>query len=165
MFRKFLTSAIGTAVPLPLTQGVPIILEDSVLVSEGMIPNNDTDISLIAFIQDENTKSMYQAAIEASTVLPTPITGIEDPDYGSRINLFPNPANQEVNVQLPASVAKVTPVQMMDTYGRIVYESSFAPGERTKTVNTSELSGGVYIFQISTPEGSVARRKIMVIHR
>ena len=89
----------------------------------------------------------------------------ENPAYADRINLFPNPANHEVNIQLPAAVIKNTPVAMFDTYGRTVYENTIGVGERSESVNTTNMTGGVYIIQIGTPDGGVARRKVMVVHQ
>jgi hypothetical protein len=128
-------------------------------------PNGD---AIVVFVQSTGgtKKDVHQAFfLDAATVQPDPITGTEDPQYAEKIHLFPNPANHEVNIELPAVVTRSTPVLMFDTYGRSVYENSFAPGEQTKRVNTAELVGGVYIIQISTPEGNVARRKVMVVHR
>jgi hypothetical protein len=46
-----------------------------------------------------------------------------------------------------------------------VYENVFNAGEKRKTVNTAEFTGGMYIIQVNTPEGNMARRKVMVVHR
>lgn len=165
VLRKLMPSAVGKKLATPMAQGTIVNIVESV-----RIENPDIVISqlaIVAFIQDEETKEVYQAAIDMSpTNLPTVnITGTEDPEYAEKINFFPNPANHELNIQLPVAVTKNTPVRMIDTYGRTVFENSFAPGDRAKTINTSDLIDGVYIMQINTPEGNAARRKIMVIHR
>jgi hypothetical protein len=162
--KQMLPSAAG--IELPDTLFANEVLTAPVDFPEAIWEGQDGD-AIAIFIQriEGNNKNVMQAFLLPNPQVPDPVTGIEDPQYAEKISLFPNPANHEVNVQLPAAVSKVTPVQMMDTYGRIVYEGSFAVGEQSKPVNTSDLTGGVYILQISTPEGNVARRKIMVIHR
>jgi hypothetical protein len=165
VLRKLLPSAIGRELTTPMPQGTIANITESV-----RIENPDVVISqlaIVAFVQDEETREVYQAAIDMNPAnLPVVnITGAEDAEYAKKINLFPNPANNDLNIQLPAGVTKNTPMQMIDTYGRTVVENSFAPGENNKVINTSELTEGVYIMQMSTPDGKTARRKIMVIHR
>ena len=164
VLRKFFTSPIGIRLDLPLTQNEEIIIRDSILVSNGMWPDND--IALVAFIQDEITREVYQSAVELPVPanFPTPITGIEDPTYAEKISFFPNPANDELNILLPANVTRETSLNLVDSYGRVVYQGSFAAGQNRKRINTTELTGGVYIVQINTPEGGVARKKVMVVH-
>ena len=167
--KKMLPSALGTKFTKVLN---PLVPADSAMTFPLMewTPDNaelygpTNDMVIIAFLQNEITREVYQAIM--SPLIPDPpiVTGIEDPDYAKKINLFPNPANHEVNIQLPAAVSKATPVAMFDTYGRMVYEGAFKTGEQTKTVSTTELAGGIYFIQISTPDGNIARRKVMVIH-
>jgi hypothetical protein len=179
ILRKLLPSAAGyplydvTNPTIPIVEGQPLPNPPPTNFIWA-IDNSDidqTNLAVIVFIQDQNTNNegfrpVYQTAIDISpTITPGVITGIEDPQYAEKIHLFPNPANQEVNIELPAAVIKSTPVTMVDMYGRIVYENVFNAGENRKTVNTSEFTGGMYVIQINTPEGNVARRKVMVVHR
>ena len=158
--RKLLPNASGT----PLNPSATTIDQTFVTTAEGL--TDLADLAIVVFVQDEITKEIHQAAIDlAPANLPTLITGTEDAEYAERINLFPNPANHEINIELPSSVRKNTPMRIVDTYGRTVVEKNFATGERTKTINTTELIDGIYILQIDTPEGKNARRKVMVIHR
>ena len=164
--RKLIPSAIGTMLSTPMAQGATITIVDSVRLENPLI--DVTDLALIAFVQDENTREVYQAILNLTPgPLPDPgsITGIENPAYADKINLFPNPANHAVTIQLPAAVTKNTPVAMFDTYGRTVYQNTLGVGEQTKSINTTNMTGGVYIIQIGTPDGGVARRKVMVVHQ
>lgn len=159
--RKLLPNASGT----PLDPSALSIDQTFVWVPRGL--TDLADLAVVAFIQDEVTKEIHQSDIDLNnTNNPTSVvTGIEDPAYTEKINLFPNPANHVLNIELPGVVNRETPVVMFDTYGRAVYQSAFKEGEYHKTVNTTELTGGVYIVQIGTPEGGIARRKVMVVHR
>ena len=168
--KKMLPSALGTKFVTPLlagqirTFGPMIWTPDLKKLYEGA-----DDLSIVAFLQNEVTREIYQAQITSplNTELDDPdlITGVEDPEYASKINLYPNPADNEVNIVLPAPASKQLPMIMVDAYGRTVHEDNFAAGEQFKTLKTNELAGGVYFIQISTPDGNFARRKVMVIHR
>ncbi len=166
VMKKMVPSALGTRFDTPLLKDQPRSFgpfEWSPDLTK-LYGAND-DLAVVVFLQNEITKEIYQTAISGLLPDPTLVTGIEDPDYAKKIHLYPNPANREVNIQLPSAVNKTTPVAMFDTYGRLVYESAFTTGEQNKVVNTNELAGGVYIIQISTPDGNMARRKVMVVHR
>lgn len=165
VLRKLIPSAVGRALPAPQAAGSITTITDSVRIDNPDV--EFADLSIVAFIQDETTREVYQAAVELNPAnLPAQvITDVEDPTYAEKISLFPNPANNELTIQLPAGVTTQTPVTMVDTYGRIVYENSFAPGENLKQLSTRELAGGVYVIQVKTPDGGVARKKVMVVHK
>jgi hypothetical protein len=168
VFRDFISSPIGISLydSLPKVQGDSIVVMDSILIEDlSILATNLTDLSLVAYVQDDSTREVYQAAIDLNPVLTiNPVTSTEDPEYAEKINLYPNPASNLVNIQLPNVVVRNTPVVFFDAFGRSVYQNSFSPGERNKSVSTSELTGGIYIVQIGTPDGGVARRKVMVVH-
>lgn len=164
VMKKMLPSAVGTRYATGLSVG----FNDIINVSWAPEAYNLDSLSIIVFAQNENTKEIYQAEFLKTPQYIPPlnlITNTEDPQYAEKINLFPNPANHVLNIELPAAVNRETPVVMFDTYGRAVYQSAFKEGEHRKAVSTAELTGGVYIVQIGTPEGGIARRKVMVVHR
>ncbi|HEU5291042.1 MAG TPA: T9SS type A sorting domain-containing protein, partial [Cyclobacteriaceae bacterium] len=166
VLKKMIPSALGTRLDAVLLKGQTKTFGPFEWNPDlGKLYNAPNDLALIAFLQNEVTKEIYQAKILTGLTDPTLVTDVEDPDYVTKIQLFPNPANHEVNIQLPAAVTKSTPVEMFDTYGKTVYQSSFKAGEQIKTISTSELTSGVYLIQLSTPDGKIARRKIMVVHR
>lgn len=125
-------------------------------------------IAIVAFVQDEVTKEVYQAAELLNpdiNHIPNPaiITSIEDPTFAASIQVFPNPANHEVNVVLPQAARTTVPVVLVDAQGRQVYTGKFNAGEQQKTIITTEMAGGLYVLHVQTPEGS-ARKKVMVVH-
>ena len=88
----------------------------------------------------------------------------EPEEVNKQFNVHPNPANEEINITLPNAVKNPTPVELYDAFGRIVYESVFNTGERTKTVSTEGLADGIYMLQVMTPQGGKAIRKVMIKH-
>ncbi|MBX2967035.1 MAG: Ig-like domain-containing protein [Cyclobacteriaceae bacterium] len=162
--RKMLPNAAGRplAVPVnaPLTESYTWKPES---------PNfSRSQIAIVAFIQDEVTKEVYQAAELLNPDIshipdPSIITSIEDPSFAGKIQVYPNPANREVNVVLPERTLTSIAVTLADAHGRTVHTNGFAAGEQQKTIDTSELAAGLYILQLSTPQG-VVRKKVMVVH-
>jgi hypothetical protein len=66
-------------------------------------------------------------------------------------------------VKIAEKAKNYVPVIIYDAIGKVVTESGIDEGQHTKTFNTAEWAGGVYIVQLETDKG-VVRRKVMVAH-
>lgn len=165
VLRKMLPSAAGRLLTLPLSTNDVVTLDPL----RWKLDNSNiesSDLSIVVFVQDQITREIYQTAIDSLPANPPTgiITGTEDPEYVKNIHVYPNPANQLVNIELPAAAAKPTPVVLIDAFGKTVYQSEFRIGEKTKAVSTETMANGVYMLQLTTPGGSKAVRKVMVKH-
>lgn len=123
--------------------------------------------AIVVFIQriDDTNKTVYQAHIIESPPLPETVTATEDTEYTKNIYIYPNPANNLVNIELPAAADKSIPVSLTDAFGRIVYQAEFRAGEKVKTISISNIAEGIYILQLSAPQGSKVIKKVLVTHR
>jgi hypothetical protein len=165
VLRKFLPDAAGTS----LTSLSPSDPAQEIIASYDMrhvtrLQNGDyAPFAVIVFVQNLETKEILQTAIRQDGTASTNIvTGIEIPS-DQYIRLYPNPADDHLTIILPAPVKLETPVKVFDTFGRQVYEGRFRSGEHMKAIETKQLSAGVYLIELSTPEGLV-RQKAMVVH-
>ncbi len=175
VLRKMLPSAAG----YPLAPVNTIIDQGQVFTLpatesfEWQIDNpavNQDSLAVVLFVQDyehnvEGYKPVYQAAINLSpTITPAVVTGLEDPTFADKIQVYPNPANDEVHIELPVPVVNATPIRLMDAQGRMVFEGRFGSGEYRKTIDTSSFAGGMYILQIQSNETKVWR-KVLIAHQ
>lgn len=128
-------------------------------VADKFYSNN---LSVVIFLQD-STKEVYQAELFQNITPPTPVTGIEQLTPES-VNLYPNPANQEFTIELPRALRADATVRMIDQVGQTIDAGVLPTGKNTKTVSTFGLASGVYIVEILTDEGSVVRKKVIVVH-
>lgn len=128
---------------------------------------NPTGDAIVVFVQSTGgtKKDVHQAILLDTPPLPDAITDIEDPQYAEKVHLYPNPANREVNIELPAAVTREISVSLLDAHGRTVVHSTVGVGERRKTISTADLAGGVYIIQLPDPSGGLVRKKVMVVHQ
>jgi len=87
-----------------------------------------------------------------------PAVGIAEPGIG-HISVFPNPANELVNIRSDYSISNV---EVMNFVGQTVYTVN---GIDTKAarLNTATFKAGVYFVKVSTSEG-VRTVKITVTH-
>lgn len=157
---------------LPTPAGVKLTQDinplETINVQEVVWRNRDLITSgegaVVVYVQsiEGGNKNVYQAKIVDATEEPDVITGNE-PTFTDQIIIYPNPATREVNIKLPAKSTQPLPVTLTDNFGRNVFINVFKPGEQTKVITTNDFAAGVYILQIQSDKGEIARRKVIVV--
>ncbi len=72
-------------------------------------------------------------------------------------DVYPNPADLELNVQFPTSIQKAN-VAVYSVLGTLVFQAEL--DQWNSKINTSEWSAGVFIMNISTADFSQTKRII-----
>jgi hypothetical protein len=95
----------------------------------------------------------------------SPLGVSEKRNSKEQILLFPNPANDHVVLNLPASKAMPATISIYDVNGKNVSgkKANLAPGVNRIYFSTGELPAGVYTAEVSTPEG--IQKKQLVISK
>lgn len=164
VLRKLISSAAGRLLASPLAQNTTVIVTDSMRVENNQI--DVTDLAIIAFVQDEVTKEVYQAGLDLNpTNLPNPNVTTSIVDFIEGIQLYPNPANEGFVIELPVATESRLSVNLIDQLGRAVYELNFEKGEQRKSMDSKNLSEGIYIVQIGSGRSGVVRKKVLVVHK
>jgi len=88
-----------------------------------------------------------------------PVADLVDPDQWVK-QVFPNPANQRVVVELAVSAAGVQ-VEMMDVNGKVVHAMHLPYSTNRLNIDLPELSPGIYVLKIGAGN-IVSHHKIMV---
>ena len=82
--------------------------------------------------------------------------GIDDHDLAGSVKVFPNPANDFVNVQCTMyNVQLGAYLHVFDVYGKLVQTVPMA-GETT-ILNISSLANGMYFVRVTTEAGDVTK--------
>lgn len=93
------------------------------------------------------------------------ITGADEASWDARIQVFPNPATDVLNLKIDLFEAEEqVAVELMDGMGRIVLSDINSTNSRSHRFvfnGLSELSGGIYTLRVRSESGSVARRVII----
>lgn len=164
VLRKLIPNAIGHALPISMQEDDFIEIIDSVRIEKPQI--DVTELALVAFVQDVNTREVFQADIDLNPTFlpdqPTLVTGIEN--LSEYINIYPNPANESFEIELPTKAENRLMVNLIDPVGRATQQLYFEKGEQTKTVNTQNLAQGIYVVQIGSGKTGVVRKKVLVVH-
>ncbi len=75
--------------------------------------------------------------------------------------LYPNPVVAGADLNLAASESGAATIQVLDTQGRLILETSDSGS--IKTLSTASLAQGIYIVRIQTQRGTVVSQKLVVL--
>ena len=89
----------------------------------------------------------------------TTTTGIFENSFASSVNLFPNPADDHLTINLGSNNKKVD-VTIADIAGKIVYTTTAYETNKIE-VNTNEFAEGVYFVQIQSGE-LISTKKLII---
>ena len=124
--------------------------------------SNFTDVSVVAWVQDNATKEIFQAAFDESV---TSITGINDNENGLEARFYPNPSNEATFIKVNVPVASKVNLEVYNIMGQRVGFQNFGTqnGAQTFKFDTSDLTNGVYLFNLTVGDKKVTR-KVSVNH-
>lgn len=92
--------------------------------------------------------------------------GLEELSNVSALNVFPNPATDEVKVSFDITDASDVKVTVMDITGKAietVVDAANVTGMQNNTVNISDYAAGVYVINITTNAGTIQRDRKSVV--
>lgn len=87
--------------------------------------------------------------VETSSCFNISQVGVDKLDKGAKFVIFPNPAQDFVRISV--SEGQIEGIQIFDVNGKLLAEPIVTGTE--VEVNTSRLSGGVYLLKIQTEKG------------
>jgi hypothetical protein len=85
---------------------------------------------------------------------------IKNPEILASFNIYPNPTNSIVNVEVKAFNQENVDVQLFDMMGRKIQEQ-FSVVDRT-SFNVNHLSEGIYFINVVQNGVSIATSKVIV---
>ncbi len=111
---------------------------------------------------DDNLISIDDIMIRGTA--SNPVAGIKENKFDLNLNLFPNPAgdNTQLNFQL-SSETEVT-INVNDVTGKLVYsenKGTLAYGRHFATINTAALANGFYTIAVQTKNGTSTTKLIV----
>ncbi len=146
------------AMPLPLRfwgNGV-----DTTVVVEHLFSGQAFGISL-PFVVDSVQFDPERWILCANTTITNGAVGIENETIQSSLNIYPNPANQQLYVQWTPNRISPNPteINLYDTSGRCV--SHLTTTNNTATINLQQLPAGIYVCEKRDSTG-IVKQKVMV---
>ena len=167
--RKMLPNGSGITVN-NLVDGTPQTFTQSynfTTAAAGTVPAQNSytlwvgpaNLEVVAFLQNDATGEIYQSAIG------TKVAGIEDQAAEFGVNIYPNPANEQLMVSLNLKESSTVNVEVLNTLGQVVFTSNEGQlsGSKNLRINTSEMPAGVYFARVAVGQ-STQTMKFTVSH-
>lgn len=86
---------------------------------------------------------------------PSVNVGIAGESVGTEMDIYPNPAQDQVNIRLGQSSLETSRLQLMDLQGRVLRTQSFTGNEMR--LHVQGLAAGVYLIRVQTDHGNFTR--------
>lgn len=90
-------------------------------------------------------------------VIPPAQLGVNEVDNSiTGLNVYPNPANENVSIQYNAAVSGNHSISLSDMTGKMISNENFAAqkGSNLKQINLSDLAAGIYMLSIADENGT-----------
>jgi hypothetical protein len=131
-------------VTLSSTVQIRFVAEDSVIASLNLSGGSLVEAAIddLYLYEENNTMSVDEQSS---------LTGIQ---------VYPNPANNLVNVSYELQSTEKVTIELMDNIGQIVYSQTpdNSPGMHTSKIDTDALAAGIYMLNIKTGDQNHLRK-------
>ncbi|MGE0590876.1 MAG: T9SS type A sorting domain-containing protein, partial [Cyclobacteriaceae bacterium] len=166
VLKKMLPSALGTRFNTVVPVGqVETFGPFNWYPEKARMYGPNDDLAVVVFLQNEDTREILQSEIKEDIADPPLVTGINrDINSIEHVAIYPNPADDEITVELPSPAANKMRLQIASQIGVIANETVFEPGEQTKTIRTKDLAAGIYFLQLGNGQ-TATRKKVMIVHK
>lgn len=157
--REILDSPFGTegSLPAEIALGSVITYHYSYTIPEGW---NYDKLHIVGFLLDMTTGEVMNANNEISTYV-----GINSPVFEQGVSVYPNPANDFMNISFMLNQPEVAGVEIFDLFGKkvaAVTEHEYAEGQNLIRISNEGIANGMYLIKLQIGN-RVITRKISVI--
>jgi hypothetical protein len=159
--RKLLPDAGGTPLTKSWTEGesLPVNVEWNPIASW----IDKGKMVIIAFIQDDNTRDILQAAT-TNEYDPSTGTGKSSARAERKVLLYPNPAGDNINVFFEPRPVNALKLMIYNTSGRLVLSERVAEDQMIQTLELDRLSDGVYIMELRNERNGTLYHRTRFFH-
>ncbi len=117
-------------------------------------------ISNVVLVDNGGTQLPIAFAIGDTVEVCDPLIMSVPSTEASAVSVYPNPASENIQVNLPAGAAQLVTIE--DVSGRIVYSQMHNAG--ASNISVAELPAGVYILRALDQNGKSSTEKITITH-
>jgi len=168
VLRKMLPDAGGTVMESGLAVGEVFSFSQTWKIRNVMDPSQ---LAVIVFVQSDGNsdtfskKEIFQARIVDISGKEI-VTGVEEfiDAFTSDIILFPNPANDELQIIFPQETSEVVNWKTIGLNGVTMTNGNLGKGVNSFTIDTSQYPSGVYTLYLENNSSAIIYRKFIVTH-
>jgi endonuclease I len=110
----------------------------------------------------KNMKDLVGNVTEEQTFIFSYL-GIEDLIIGARLNIFPNPVDEMLNIEFIASDNADVQFNLVDITGKVIVDKPYnvSVGSNSLSIDVSSVSGGIYFLKVSDKTSSIAYKIVV----
>lgn len=159
--RKLLPNASGTPFEQSWSVGQTATVNEQWAFS-GSEVQNQNELNVIVFIQNRQTKEVYQAVAQTANI----ITDVEpvEPESLLSSKVYPVPVSGMLSVEFNTSINEDLNWILFDAAGRQISEGIFGSGDRNFQIGMDNIPEGYYTLKIGDDYDKTTYHKIIVIH-
>ncbi len=161
VLRKLLPSAAGTSI-----QSDWIPQSDTLVTSltHNMFNFDDpvNQLAVVAFIQNEQTKEVYQASYKEVEGLITGLPDYISEEIGLDFIAYPNPTQGDLNLVFKESLKSAVTIDIYNSIGQSVFTDELGKGDDFAALDLSGLPNGVYYLRTLTNNKVSGVKKILI---
>jgi hypothetical protein len=119
-------------------------------------------VATVKIVSNDVDERIYTFRVEGTGIFNTEIND----ENISKLTIYPNPSGSEATISLGVVNSSEVEVSMIDINGKSVLPASnysLENGEHQITLNTADISNGLYIVELKV-NGVVSRYRLSVIH-
>ena len=127
---------------------------------QGHVPWNNAAGAFVNQTYMDTTETTFQVFLSAR-LAPVAVNDLQN---ALKASVYPNPATDQLNVRFELDQPQAYTVRITDILGKSVAERKVATqaGTQNQIFNVDELNAGLYLYQITTENGSSSTGKFMV---
>lgn len=125
-------------------------------ISDYLTPTNN--MRIIVTVNDGAPGHISEGAFDKFE-LTDGLVGVDELELNDRVNIFPNPFNEEINVQFTNSTKSTIKIEVTDVMGRVLDQYSFTNTNNIKINN--DYQKGIYLVNIYE-DGSLMKSQKLV---
>jgi hypothetical protein len=147
VFRKFIPDAAGISLQKVWATNDTYTLTDKTWPIAKIA--SSSDIEVIAFIQNNITKEIYQAQSNLQLNITVGLDNLPA-NKGKGFSLYPNPASDKLTIAFENKLEAETEVIIYDFKGTVIQTYKTGSGESEFTINGLGLKNGIYLVRIKS---------------
>jgi len=163
VLKTMLGGAFGTesSIPASTTDGGTYTKNYTYTLPAGMKEKN---VRIVGLVQKYNSDTQKRTILNSKEVCLQGFSSVPSFDFVQELSVYPNPANQNVNIFFNLNQKRNIEIHLYDLLGREVYHSNLgelSPGNNYHSINTSLLSKGLYHIEISFDNNKIYKKLIV----
>jgi len=121
-------------------------------------------VVVVAFVQDEDTKEVYQTAFLNFGGVATDIGEIEQGFEHLKFNLYPNPVSGEMYLSFTTRVEDRYELEIFNDLGVLIEKRIIPANTERMTLDVGNYAEGVYTAKITNRKDKMGWKRFIVIH-